>query len=375
MKNLNRRQWLKLSGLTGAGTLLGSGHILGNSDSDLFNPLTSNSPQGQVRLSSNENPYGPSKRVREAMINAFDKACRYPGMFYKELTEMIAKQFGVDSNQVLLTAGSMEGLRITGLTYGLNGGEIVSPDPVFKSLLTYAENIGGYIHRVPVTEDLQHDLEAMEKRITMATKLVFVCNPNNPTGTLLPHDKFRNFCDSISHKTIVFSDEAYFDYITEPDYPSMVSLVKEGQNVIVSRTFSKIYGLAGIRIGYLISRPDIIARLKKNIVAAPNVLAVFAAIEAMKDSEFYEFSLKKNAEAKAHLYETLKELNLPYHPSHTNFVFFKTGRNIEDVIRDVGNQGVKIGRPFPPLTEWCRVSTGTMSEMEKLREAMRVVFR
>jgi histidinol-phosphate aminotransferase len=375
MKNLNRRQWLKLSTLTGAGTLLGGGQIIGKTTSNDWSQHRLESLNQMVRLSSNENPYGPSEKVRAAMVDAFDVACRYPGMFYKELVEMIAKESGVGTDEVLLTAGSMEGLRITGLTYGLNGGEIVSADPVFKSLLTYAENFGAYIHRVPVTADLQHDLEAMEKRITMATKLVFVCNPNNPTGTLLPANKFRDFCDSISHKAVVFSDEAYFDYITEPNYPSMIALVKEGKNVIVSRTFSKIYGLAGIRIGYLIARPDIIERLKKNVMAAPNVLAVFAAIEAMKDKAFYDFSLRKNEEAKAHLYETLKELNLFYHPSHTNFVFFKTGRNIEEVNHAIANQGVKIGRPFPPLTDWCRVSTGTMEEMEKLRGAMRAVFR
>lgn len=375
MKNLNRRQWLRLSTLTSAGAMLGSVQSLAKSNSyDFLDEKISLISNEIVKLSSNENPFGPSPKVREAMTNAFDLTCRYPYSYQPKLIEMIAQKHGLSPENILLTAGSTEGLRITGLTYGLDNGEIVAADPVFKSMLTYAEQFGAYIHRVPVTKYLQHNLEAMEKRITMGTKLVFICNPNNPTGSLLPASQFRDFCHSVSHKAVVFSDEAYFDYITEPNYPSMIELVKDGLNVIVSRTFSKVYGLAGIRIGYLIARPDIISRLKKNIVAAPNVLAIFAAIEAMKDQKFYDFSLKKNNEAKAHLYETLKELNLFYHPSHTNFVFFQTGREIGDVIQEIKTQGVQVGRPFPPLTDWCRVSTGTTEQMEKLREALRTVF-
>src|SRR5690606_2268023 len=150
-------------------------------------------------------------------------------------------------------------------------------EPTYLSLLNYAEEMGGHIHMVPVDDQMGHDLEEMEKRITSKTGLVFVCNPNNPTGTLLPADKMRDFCESISHRTMVFADEAYFDYITEPDYPSMVELVKEGANVIVSRTFSKVYGLAGIRIGYLIARPDIISRLSQATMAGLSVTAAFAA--------------------------------------------------------------------------------------------------
>lgn len=375
MTNLNRRQWLRLSGMTGAATMLGGlNNLSAKTLTSTIGEIAPKSPQGIIRLSSNENPYGPSEKVRKAISNAYDVLCRYPFAFQAELIEMIAKRFGVEPNQVLLTAGSTEGLRITGLTYGLNGGEIVAADPVFKALLTYAEQFGAYIHRVPLTDDLQHDLEAMEKRITLGTKLVFVCNPNNPTGTLLPPDHFEDFCTSISHKSIVFSDEAYFDYITDPDYPSMVELVKKGQNVIVSRTFSKVYGLAGIRIGYLISRPDIIARLKKNVVAAPNMLALHAAKAAWNDEAFYKFSLQKNAEAKQMLCKTLDDLGLPYVNSQANFVFFKSGREIEGLIEDVMAQGVKIGRPFPPLTKWCRVSTGTLEEMEKLDGALRTVF-
>ena len=284
------------------------------------------------------------------------------------------KKHGVTPDHVVMTAGSNEGLRITGLTYGLNGGEIVAADPVYKALISYAEHFGAYIHRVPLTEDFGHDLESMEQRITLATKLVFVCNPNNPTGTLLSADKLEDFCRTISDRTLVFSDEAYFDYIAEPDYPSMVELVKKGMNVIVSRTFSKVYGLAGIRMGYLIARPDIARRIGRKVVAAPNIMALAAAEAAMDDHEFYQFSIQKNKEAKEMIYATLDGLGLKYAPSHTNFVFFKSGRDIGSVQKDFLNNGVRVGRAFPPLTDWCRVSIGTVEEVEKMCGAMKKIF-
>lgn len=373
MNQLNRRQWLRTASITGAFSLLNLPKSIA-SDSFIPPPNAGFFHNGIVRLSSNENPYAPAPKVRAAMTNAFDKACRYPGVERLELTEMIAKKEGVSPAHILTTVGSREGLNITGLTYGINGGEIVSADPVYKALLTYAERLGAYIHRVPLDKDLQHDLEAMEKRITGKTTLVFVCNPNNPTGTLLPPNKFRNFCNAVSDRTVVFSDEAYFDYITEPNYPSMVELVKEGKSVIVSRTFSKVYGLAGIRVGYLVARPDIINRIAKHQVDRPNMLGIYAAMAALEDKEFYNYSLKMNAESRAHIYATLEELGLPYQESHANFVFFKSGRVIEELIGEMMTQGVKVGRPFPPLTDWCRVSTSTIEDMEAFRKGMKSVF-
>jgi histidinol-phosphate aminotransferase len=372
MKKLNRRQWLRLSGL-------GTAAVLGGISADAA-PATSlpNAPANLadklIRLSSNENPYGPSPRVRDAMINAFDNVCRYPFMFSGELTNMLAEKHGVRPEQILLTAGSTEGLKVTGLTYGLHGREIIAANPVFKALTSYAEQFGAYIHRVPLTKDLQHDLPAMAQRITHNTSLVFLCNPNNPTGTLLGAQQLRDFCKTVEERAVVFSDEAYYDYIEEPNYPSMIELVKQGENVIVSRTFSKVYGLAGIRIGYLIAREDIIARLNENVVARPNVLAVFAAIEALKDDAFYKESLQKNRAAKAIIYETLDELNLTYQPSHGNFVFFKTGRDIDGFNQAMRQHGLWVGRPFPPLRDWCRVSTGRLEDMAVLAKGLRKEF-
>jgi histidinol-phosphate aminotransferase len=227
---------------------------------------------------------------------------------------------------------------------------------------------------VPLNDDLEHDLDEMEKRVSHQTKLVFVCNPNNPTGTIIPADKIRDFCLSLSRRTIVFSDEAYGDFITDKGYPSMVSLVKEGANVIVSRTFSKVYGLAGLRVGYLIARPDIAKRIQPYVMANTNMLAIYAALTALKDQTFYDFSLQKNDEGKDYIYSVLDDLSLKYVKSHTNFVFFHTGRPIQKLVTQMSDKGIQVGRPFPPLNDWCRISTGKMDDLQRFGEALKAVM-
>lgn len=360
MEQLNRRQWLRRAGLAGAATLAGSWTTLANAPGEAGIPRKFNGDR-LIRLNSNENPYGPSVKVREAMMEAFDVAYRYPFSWQQELTNMLAKKEGVTPEHIVVTAGSVEGLRISGLAYSWQGGEIVAADPTFQALLTYAEQFGAYVHRVPL-DDLVHDLDAMDRRITSNTRLVFICNPNNPTGTILPAERLRDFCASVSRRTVVFSDEAYYDYVREPGYPSMVELVKAGMNVIVSRTFSKVYGLAGLRIGYLVARPDIARRLQNARAAFNNVIGLHAAMAALDDEDFYRESLERNAESQRMIYQALDQLNLQYVKSHGNFVFFQAQRNISGLIEEMKKENVLIGRPFPPLTDWCRLSTGTVED-------------
>jgi histidinol-phosphate aminotransferase len=370
---MNRRKWLQGAGIASVATLLGGPTALQAKTVPLYRErlILEGMP---IRLSANENPYGPSPVVRKAIENAFDVACRYPGADRNRLLEKIAKKEGLSTDHIVITGGSTEGLKVTGLTFGLDSGEIIAAAPTFKALFGYAQQFGAHIHEVPVREDLQHDLPEMERRITNRTSLVFICNPNNPTGTLLPADEFTDFCKRVSKRTVVFSDEAYADFITEPDYPSMASLVKQGHNVIVSRTFSKVYGLAGVRIGYLVARPDIAARLIRNRVAYTNVLALHAAEAALEDQAFYDFSIEQNMAAKKMIYKTLDDLGLEYQPSHTNFVFFKTGRPIVTLNEQMRDKGVLVGRPFPPLTDWCRISTGTIEEVKRFNQALKEVM-
>jgi len=369
MKNADRRQWLKTVGLSGGFALL-----RGLESIAMDYPTTSPGNRVPIRLNSNENPYGPSKRVRKVLSDAFEIACRYPSINLEELVQLIAHKEGVSREHVVVTGGSTEGLKVAGLLFGKDGKEIVAADPTFQPLLTYAEKFGGRVHRVPVDKVMGHDLDAMAEKITPETGLILLCNPNNPTGTLIERGALKDFCTSFDQQAVVFSDEAYYDFITEPDYPSMVELVKREHNIIVSRTFSKVYGLAGLRIGYLIARPDIARRLKAGVMAMTNTLAIEAAKEALRDDEFYKFSILKNAEAKAYIYKILNEMGLEYIPSHTNFVFFKTGRPISGVHAAMKAENVWIGRPFPPMLQWARISTGTMEQMAQFGEALKKVL-
>lgn len=372
MSQLNRRQWLKSAGLTSAFSLVGGVQAFANPTNEM-SPVQA-SAAAPIRLSSNENPLGPSPKVRQAMIDAFDIGCRYPYSYQGDLVKMIAQKHGVTEDHVVITGGSTEGLKMVGLVYGSDGGEVIAADPTFHSMMNYAEHFGGYVHRVHVDKDLYHDLEAMEQRITQKTSLVYICNPNNPTGTLLSHEKLDSFVRAVADRAMVFVDEAYFDYITEPDYKSCDELVRKGHNVIITRTFSKVYGLAGIRIGYLIARPDIAKRLTDSRMAFTNVLAIKAAEAAMKEEAFYQKSLKINAEAKDMIYDCLDDLKLRYIKSHSNFVFFETGREIGRLINDMLQHGVRIGRPFPPMTQWCRISTGTIPQTQAFVDGLRKVM-
>lgn len=370
---IDRRQWLRGAGLASAATLLGGMAPLQAKERTLFpaRPII----DGQaIRLSANENPYGPSARVRAAIQEAFSLACRYPSASRDGLLAKIAQKEGLTPDHIVITGGSTEGLKVAGLTFGGPGSEVITATPTFTSLYKYAEQQGAYVHEVPVRADMQHDLVAMEQRLSNKTSLVFVCNPNNPTGTLLPAQEYEDFCQRVAQQAVVFADEAYFDFITQADYPSMTRLVKAGHNVIVSKTFSKVYGLAGMRIGYLVARPDMAARLIQNRMAYTNVLALQAASAALEEQDFYDFSLQKNEEAKAMIYQQLDKLGLPYLPSQTNFVFFKTGRPIAEVQAAMLAQGVAVGRPFPPFLDWCRISTGTLEEVARFNQALEKVM-
>jgi len=369
----NRRTWLKTAAITGGGLVANLGLMTSLTAEEIkkFNPRPLSD---MARLSSNENPYGPSIKVREALSRAFNDACRYPYSYQDELLKMIARKEGVDTDHIVITGGSTEALKVAGITFTTGGGELIASKPTFLAMMSYAQMWGAKVNWVPVDEKLQHDLAGIESQINTNTKMVFICNPNNPTSTLLPAGEFESFCRRVSDQTILFSDEAYFEYIEEQGYPTMVQLVKEGKNVIVSRTFSKIYGLAGLRIGYIIAKPELAKPIRDNVVAFTNVLAIEAAKTALQEKEFYTFSLKKNREAKTHLYHTLDELNLPYLESHTNFVFFQSGRPIEDLHAAMMAEGVMVGRAFPPFDDWCRVSTGTMEEMELFSRALKRVM-
>lgn len=371
---MDRRAWLKRGGALGALSLIAAPALatsLTEREIREFNPRPLSNP---VQLNFNENPFGPSAKVRKAMTDAFDMGCRYPDDLIEELAHMLAKKEGVTREHIVIGGGSSEGLKMTGAIFTQDGGEIIAARPTFLAMMVYARQWGATINWVDLDEHFTHDLDEMEKRISGKTRLIFLCNPNNPTSTIVDKNRLRNFCESASKRAIVFSDEAYYDFIEEPDYPSMIELVKKGENVIVSRTFSKVYGLAGLRVGYLIAKPELANQIRANMPANTNVLALKAAMTALNDNEFYNFSLKKVKEGKQLMYATMDQLGLEYIQSHTNFIFFKTGREIQQFNSQMLAEGVRVGRPFPPYNDWCRISMGTIEEVEIFNKALRKVM-
>ena len=371
MTQLNRRSWIKkLSGASAGALLLSPSDILKAMPAEI-----SSAPNGEyVRLSSNENPYSPSKAMKTTINSIDSHLCRYPNMHFGTLEKIIAEKEGVDPSTVVVTSGSREGLKAVGLMHALSGGEILTCLPTYKALLTHAEYYGANIRVVPLNDKLEYDLNGLMKNINPDTKLIFVCNPNNPTGTLLDAGALESFCRSASEKVPVFVDEVYYDYIEEPGYPSMKHLVTEGKNVIISRTFSKIYGLAGVRIGFMIARPVVATKIRESLMSGTNIMGIQLAKTALEDKEFRNFSLEKNRQAKDMIYQSLDRAQLKYLKSHTNFVFFKTKRPIGDIQKDYKKQGVMVGRAFPPYLDWCRISTGTIEEVQAFCNATERVF-
>ena len=373
----SRRDWFKSS--IGIGGLMLTPSILTAEEIKKYNPRSKSSI---VKLSSNENPYGPSERVLNAIKNSFNDACRYPYEFIQELQKTLAEKHDVPIESIVITGGSNEALRITGLAISNKDGNIVAGQPTYLALMNYAEAWGAKIKWVPVDSDKGYDLKKIRESIDKETNMVFIANPNNPTGTLLNANSLANFCEDISKQTLVFCDEAYYDYINEKDYPSMDYLVRKGENVIISRTFSKVYGMAGLRIGYLVLKPKLADDLfgkyspygRPNIMAQTNVLAVAAASEALKDTDFYKFSLKKANEEKDKIYKLLDYLDLKYVKSSTNFVFFESKKHIDQLSAEMLEKGVRVGRPFPPFYDWCRISTGTSEEVDRFIESMLEVY-
>jgi len=373
----SRREWFKSS--IGLGGLMMTPSILTAEEIKKYNPRPLSDI---VKLSSNENPYGPSERVRNAIIDSFENACRYPYEYILKLQNILAKKHNVSPESIVITGGSNEALRVTGLAVADQGGEIVAGQPTYLALMSYAEAMGGKINWVPVDSNKGYDLGEIEKNINAKTKMVFIANPNNPTGTLLEKSSLSNFCERVSEKTLVFCDEAYYDYINEPDYPSMDYLVRQGKDIIISRTFSKVFGMAGLRIGYMVLKPKLADKLfgeyspygRNKIMAQTNVLAVAAAIEALNDKDFYAFSLRKANEEKDKIYKLLDHLGLKYVESSTNFVFFESKKHIDDLSKEMLAKGVRVGRPFPPFYDWCRISTGTSQEVDRFVSAMLDIY-
>lgn len=329
---------------------------------------------GPVRLVANENPYGPSASAQRAMARSLEDGWMYATSEGRILRQLIAEREGIGEDHILITAGSGELLKMAGLSFGQTG-DIVAAKPTFSMLVAYARSTGATVHEIGLDQDMVHDLAAMESKVNANTSLVYVCNPNNPTGTLLPAAQLRSFVDTVEARATVFVDEAYVDLLDDPAHNAMIDQVKAGKNVILARTFSKIHGMAGLRVGYAIARPDIIRRLRPLQMSFLNIIGLRAAIASYQDDEFQQFSKSKIKECVAVTQSALDDAGLAYTPSVTNFVLFDTGGSVRDFARAMRQKNLLVGRSYAPYESWCRVSMGTVEQMGQFAEALSAYFR
>ena len=364
-KGMTRREWINRSATVFGGSLLGA--VAGVKS--LSAASTTARLDKSVRMMFNENPYGPSQIARRAMRKAFEESNLYSMRGAKgEFKELMAKLNGVTPDHIAVGFGSGEILKKAALMNGIDKGELLSPSLTFETINRYAKTMKSNVNRIPMNKNIDIDLNRMNENVNNKTKMVYLCNPNNPTGSLMNTDDLESFCSQVSKKSIVFVDEAYHEYVIDSKYRSMIDLVKSGKNVIISRTASKVHGLAGLRVGFAITTPQIAKRLESYLTDSLNIIGLRAAIASYKDKRFQNFSIDMNNKAKKVVAEYLDTKGIQYLDSQTNFMFIKTDIEISDFQPAMEKHGVLVGRPFPPFTNWCRLSMAKPEEMQKFNE-------
>lgn len=329
-----------------------------------------------VKLASNENPLGPAIQVIDTIQSEAKNISLYPDSESRELKAALAEKYQLNKDQVFIGNGSDEILDLL-MTLILNpGDEVIQGDPSFIKYELTVKSRGGSSIKVPLDEKYRHDLEAMKAEITDKTKAIFICNPNNPTGTILPSEEIEQFLEEISDDILVIVDQAYQEYVTAADSFDGVTLLEKYSNLMLLRTFSKAYGLAGMRIGYALGDSSIIDYL--NRIRGPfniNRLAQKAAVTALESESHLEICQNLNKKEKKFLYQKLEELGLDYIETESNFMMVNIEMPAEEAFEKLQQQGVIIrsGSQFG-MDSWIRVTIGTRADNEfftrKLKELL-----
>jgi len=321
---------------------------------------------GPIRLSRNENAYGPSAKVKAAMQEAaLNVANRYPDVEAEALRLKIAAHHGVAPEQVVLGCGSSEIMRMAVDAFAGSRKKLILAKPTFDSIRGFAERAGAEVIAVPLARDHSHDLGAMLARADDATGLVYICNPNNPTGTLTCREDIGAFVRSLPPTTSVLIDEAYHHYVSQSaDYASFIDRPLDDNRVIVTRSFSKIYGLAGLRVGYAVASPQAARRLASyQLPDEVNVVAASAAIAALDDTEHVLASARRNADERQEFFNQANARMVRAIDSHTNFVMLGTAGPAIEVIEHFRKNDIALPPPIPLFDEHIRVSVGTAADM------------
>lgn len=369
--SINRRQWLQQSLLASASVLLAGAPVAQGCASE--RPSNLGEKDDLILLNWNENPYGPSDTAIKAVNNTMKFANRYPDEVAAELKEKLAKKNNLRSRNFLLTAGSTEVLSLLGQHVGLQKGEILTPFPTFPTALRFGERTGATIRKIDLDANDRIDLEQVLNAISDQTMMVFICNPNNPTGTELATEDLKNFCQRVPQNVLICVDEAYVEYSNAGLKGSMIGLVDELPNLVICRTFSKAYGLAGLRMGYAVSHKRNIDALSSRHLGAqistgwPSLVAANAT---MDDPEFLNQCVARNAEGKKIVYDAYDSWGVKYNPSSTNFVYARDDRFESNLIAKMKERGILITK-WPTMTNHIRVSIGKPEHMRQFVDTIK----
>ena len=324
-------------------------------------------PDQFILLDSNENAYGPSAKVAEAIRSAIGLVNRYPFRKYEEVTERIAKFHQVKPEQVLFACGSTEILRVAACAFPGDGRQLIQAWPTFEAIQDYAKSVGSEVVSVPLGTGLVHDVERMLERVRPSTGLVYVCNPNNPTATVTPRKELERLVSRLPATTRVLMDEAYHHYTERSDaYASFIDRPMDDDRVIVTRTFSKVYGLAGLRLGYAIASPKVIERMRTFLTQdSLNAIVAEVVATALDDTEGVKKSVQRNRDARQEFRNSAMLRMIMPVDSHANFVMMDTQHSADEVIEHFKKHKIRIGRHFPPMDSYIRVSLGTPGQMQR----------
>lgn len=367
----NRRTWFKKISLLAAGLYISRIEAIASPvASHISDHPNDSSPGTPIRLSSNENPYGPSPLTRKAMEESILRSNRYPWTMIGTFIEALAEKNEVHPEQVIIGAGSTQIIDLVVQYAALQKGTFVVADPTFSRWKDAAAQSGLQKIAVPLTATKQHNLKAMLQAIKADTRLVYICNPNNPTGTICPYDELLSFVAAASRKTLVLVDEAYLDYTRER---SLSSLVKNNKNLIIVKTFSKIYGLAGARVGYALAHEttaEQLSGLQSGTNMSISAASLAAALASLKDDDFIRKSYALNEEARAFTIAQLESLHIPCIPSGSNFIYFSLAHYQRDFFALLKAHDIQGTEIFEEAGKWSRITVGTMQEMQQFIRAI-----
>ncbi len=363
---LSRRKWLKSTALASL-TL----PIINSISTDLISDKVVNlKDKNKIRISSNENPYGPSERAKAAIVDSLTVGNRYPRALRETLKEAIAKQEDLTADHVLLSAGSTEILKLLGDWLVQKNGNYLTVNNTFPILMMCTKSHGVQWQKVDLDEKFRIDLNRLDTALDDKIDAIYLCNPNNPTGTTLPSSALANFCKKLKPNQIAIIDEAYIEYTEGGIKKSMAKLIQQYPNVLVIRTFSKIYGLAGMRIGYALGDPSLISELKSKYIISESCVSsagLAAAIASLQDPSFVTSSYNKNKKTRQFIMNQFDKWGIPYASSQANFIYYPIDK-FEKKGGSFRTAMIKNNILCPPFkndkSNYSRMTIGTQEEME-----------